>query len=189
VDIRRFFFKNRGFTPVPFILAALILAKPTRLSFWTGLAVVLAGECIRFWGVSYSGRSTRTIKVGGSRLVTDGPYAHVRNPLYIGNFLMAAGWTIMGWPWMPWMALVVLLFFSIQYHFIVDLEEEFLSGKFGAVFESYRKAVPRWIPRLRPYADAESMAPDRKAALRSERNTFQAIAVIAALIFLRWKLF
>ncbi len=189
MDIRRFFFKHRGFTPVPFILAALILARPTWLSYGLGLAVVLAGECIRFRGVSYSGRSTRTVKVGGSRLVTAGPYSHVRNPLYIGNFLMAAGWTIMGWPWMPWMALIVLVFFAVQYHFIVDLEEEFLSGKFGAAYESYRKAVPAWIPRLKPWPDAESMAPDWKAAFRSERNTFQAIAVIAALIFLRWKLF
>jgi protein-S-isoprenylcysteine O-methyltransferase Ste14 len=189
LDIRRFFFKNRGFTPVPLILAALILARTTAVTYFAGLAVVLAGEAVRFWGVSYSGRSTRTTRVGGSRLVTDGPYGHVRNPLYIGNFLMAVGWTVMGWPWMPWMGLIVLAFFAIQYHFIVNLEEEFLSGKFGAAFESYKKTVPRWIPRLRAVPSAEPMQADPGSAFRSERNTFQAIAVIAILILLRGRLF
>jgi protein-S-isoprenylcysteine O-methyltransferase Ste14 len=187
LDIRQFFFKNRGITPVPLMLAALVLASPSTASFLAGAAIVLAGEAVRFWGVAYAGVTTRTTSVGANKLVTDGPYRYVRNPLYIGNFLMSLGWTVMAWPWMPWMLLVVLVFFSVQYSCIVDLEEEFLSGKFGAEYDDFRKRVPRWIPRLTPDPGAGKITPEWRRALRSERNTLQAVGVIAILIWIRWK--
>jgi protein-S-isoprenylcysteine O-methyltransferase Ste14 len=188
LDIRKFFFKHRGVTPVPLLLAALILADPSWTSFWVGAAITVIGESIRFWGVAYAGATTRTTNVGGSRLVTDGPYARVRNPLYIGNFIVSAGWTVMAWPWMPWMGLIAVSFFALQYACIVNLEEEFLSEKFGVAYEAYRRTVPRWIPRRTPAPSPEKTKPNWRRALQSERNTFQAIAAVAVLILLRWHL-
>jgi protein-S-isoprenylcysteine O-methyltransferase Ste14 len=190
MDVRKILFKYRSYTPIPFILAALILAEPTRISFFVGFALVVAGESIRFWGVAYAGGKTRTTSsVGGSRLVTAGPFAHVRNPLYCGNFLLWIGFLIAGWAWMPWMALIGIAFFAFQYSCIVHLEEEYLSKTFGDTYEAYRRSVRRWIPALRGYRSPEQMLPDWKRALKAERNTFQAIAILFVLIFFRWRLF
>jgi protein-S-isoprenylcysteine O-methyltransferase Ste14 len=186
VDIRRFLFKYRSYTPIPLLAAALALAEPTAASAAAGLALVLAGEGLRFWGVAYAGCTTRiTASVAGHRLVTDGPFAHVRNPLYCGNFVLSLGLLVAAWAWMPWLALVFILLFALQYGFIVNLEEQFLEEKFGEAYRAYRAAVPAWAPRPTPYPGRESLAPDWKRALRSERNTLQSIVIVLALIAVR----
>ena len=189
MDLRRFFFRQRGYTPIPLIAAALALSKTSRLSWFTGVLLMLIGEGIRLWGTAYKGRSGRiTTDVSGDRLVTQGPFAHVRNPLYCGNFLLWSGVLVASWAWMPWMALVLLFFFFFQYNRIVDLEEEYLSKKFGSSYSAYRKAVARWIPRFSGYKGPEKYDPDWKQALRSERDTFLAILAVLILVFLRWRL-
>ena len=189
MDIRKFIFKNRSYTPIPFLVAALVFAKPTRISVLTGILLMILGEGIRFWGVAYIGAVSRiTSGAGSSRLLTDGPFAHVRNPLYCGNLLLWSGCLVASWAWMPWMAIILFLFFVFQYDRIVDLEEEYLSKKFGESYEAYRKAVPMWVPRLRGYRGPEKSDPDWKRALRSERDTFRAIFAVLALILLRWRL-
>lgn len=187
MNIRQFFFKNRSYTPLFPIAAMLILAKPTWTSFLAGLIIALAGEGFRFWGVLYAGSATRTTgRVGGGRLITDGPYGYVRNPLYVGNFILSFGLVIMSWAWMPWMVFVYVSLFGIQYSLIVDLEEEYLKNRFGTVYEDYRHHVRRWIPRVRPYASPEKSDPKFLKALHSERNTLQAIVAVCGLLLIRW---
>jgi len=187
VDIRQIFFKNRSYTPIPLIIIALILAKPTWISFLAGLVSVLFGEAIRFWGVAYAGSATRTTgQAGGERLVTDGPFGLVRNPLYVGNFFLSFGFMIMCWAWMPWMAFVFLALYSIQYGFIVNLEEEYLSDRFPEAYRDFKQHVRRWIPSTRPYKGGEVSEPKYDKALRSERNTFQAIVSVCGLLIIRW---
>jgi protein-S-isoprenylcysteine O-methyltransferase Ste14 len=189
VDLRRFLFRYRGVTPVPLIAASLALARPSRTSWFTGIAVMLIGEGVRLWGAAVAGPGYRiTSAAAGDRLITEGPFSHVRNPLYCGNFLLWFGFLIAARPWMPWMALIMVLFFFFQYNRIVGLEEEYLTKKFGPSYDAYRNAVARWIPRLRPYRDGGGCGADWKRALRSERNTFQAIAAVLILVFLRWRL-
>jgi len=89
---------------------------------------------------------------------------------------------------MPWMAFIVALFFFFQYSRIIGLEEEYLSRRFGSAYADYRNAVARWIPRLRPYRGGGKSVADWGQAFRSERNTFQAIAAVLVLVFLRWRL-
>ena len=68
--------------------------KPSALSVTLGLPLAIAGELVRCWAVGYSGVTTRGDAVSAPELVTAGPYAYVRNPLYAGNFLTAAGFAI-----------------------------------------------------------------------------------------------
>jgi protein-S-isoprenylcysteine O-methyltransferase Ste14 len=194
-DIRRLIFTYRSYTPIPFILAMLWFAQPTAPSMVIGFLLVLCGEGIRFWGVSIAGSETRTTgKVGGTYLITNGPFAYVRNPLYAGNMLLYAGVGVMSMALMPWLLIIAMLWFYFQYHMIVVQEEEYLAERFGEEYQKYRKAVGRFIPKAGRYISANP--PDKafslSEGLASERRTLQAIGIVTLLIiakyaYIRWQ--
>ncbi len=182
MDIKQFFFKYRGFTPVPVILIVIIFAEPSVTSFLWGISLMVIGEIVRISGVSYAGGATRTRNVGAPQLVTNGPFGYVRNPLYIGNILMYSGAAVIANVWLPWLIFAVLIFFGIQYHLIVKLEEEKLENLFGQAYLDYKKQVPRFIPQFPAYASAQPVAPDYSGALKSEKSTFISFAAILILL-------
>ena len=74
MSVRDFFFKYRSYTPIPLIIAALVLARTTPASFVAGLVIALIGESIRLWSVRYAGSATRTTgEVGADVLSPTGP--------------------------------------------------------------------------------------------------------------------
>jgi len=154
-----------------------------------GLLIAVCGELIRLWAVSWAGSETRTTgKVGGTYLVINGPYAHVRNPLYVGNILIYFGLGIMSFALFPYLQIFALAFFIFQYHEIIKEEEGFLREKFGNDFDEYYKNVPRIFPRLTPYRKEGVEQPeyDLKKGLRSERRTLQAFAIVAGTLIILW---
>ena len=92
-------FKSRGYTPIPFLLVALIFAVPVNQLIIIGLFMIFFGEFMRLWGVSYAGAATRTREAGAPELVSNGPFAYVRNPLYIGNILIYVGAIVLSGVW------------------------------------------------------------------------------------------
>ena len=186
MDIRTAVFASRSYTPIPLLIAVLIMADPGPMSFLTGGILVLIGESIRLWAVGYAGSATRTRHVGAPSLITNGPYGRVRNPLYVGNFVLSLGLCVMAWAWMPYMIGIFVAAFGIQYGLIVSLEEESLRKIFGAPYEAYLVAVPRFLPRFTEYSAGQPARYDICAALRSERRTFQSTAVVVAAIAARW---
>lgn len=189
VDWRTLFFKYRSFTPIPVIVAALIGAETTPVSYISGLFLLFSGEALRIWSVRYAGSATRTTgQVGADELVTNGPFGHVRNPLYIGNFLLSLGILIAAWPWMPWFGLGFVLLYALQYGSIVSLEEQFLREKFTGIYRAYRAGVPRWIPRWRSWGRGDRSPTSLASALRTEKNTLQSEVAVVLLLTLRWLL-
>ncbi|HEX9615671.1 MAG TPA: isoprenylcysteine carboxylmethyltransferase family protein [Bacteroidota bacterium] len=187
--IREQLFRFRSYTPIPFLIAMMVFAQPTVWSFIAGAVIAASGEGMRFWGVAYAGPLTRvTGGVGAPALIVAGPFALVRNPLYVGNILLYFGVGIMANALTPWLALGTVAYFVTQYAAIVWLEEEFLQKHFGARFDEYRKAVPRFVPRLSPWPEgkASGQEPDWKGAVRSERRTLQAISLVGLMILVRW---
>lgn len=183
------FFKYRSYTPIPFLLLMFLYEDANIWSLIAGFVIATAGEMIRLWGVSWAGSETRTTgTVGGSFLVVSGPFAHVRNPLYLGNMLMYLGIGVMSFAIFPYLQIVALLFFFIQYYFIVKEEEGYLSKTFGKSYEDFVKNVPRFIPRISAYKvkNIEQPSFNLKAGLRSERRTLQAFAFVTVTIFLLW---
>jgi protein-S-isoprenylcysteine O-methyltransferase Ste14 len=183
------FFKYRSYTPIPFVVVMLIFAYPNIWSLIVGFIIALTGELIRLWGVSWAGSETRTTgNVGGTYLIVSGPFAHLRNPLYLGNILMYTGLGIMSFALFPWLQIAGLIFFSIQYHMIVSEEENYLQKAFGKEYEIYRANVPRFIPSIKKYeaGNAEQPAYDLKKGLQSERRSLQAFTVITLTILLIW---
>jgi protein-S-isoprenylcysteine O-methyltransferase Ste14 len=181
-------FKNRSYTPLPFILLMVIFQQSTLTSMLIGFTIALFGEFWRLWGVSYAGSETRTTDgVGATYLVVSGPYSHVRNPLYIGNMLMYLGIGIMSMALFPYLHITALLFFFWQYAVIIKEEETFLKKKFGKSFENYLGSVPKLIPSFRKYKNPELPQPtfELKKGLKSERRTFQAFGIIILIIIIR----
>jgi protein-S-isoprenylcysteine O-methyltransferase Ste14 len=187
MSIGEFFFKFRSYTPLPLIIVMLLFARPTIETLIIGGVIVLIGEFIRFWGVSYAGSETRTTsKVGASNLITQGPFAYVRNPLYFGNIIIYFGISIMSNSLVPYLQIFSIIYFSIQYYFIIKEEENFLQKKFGEKYIHYCENVNRFLPKITPYEEEKQskQKQDLKAAYYSEKRTFQSISITILLIVL-----
>jgi protein-S-isoprenylcysteine O-methyltransferase Ste14 len=161
----------------------VLFASPTSFSLLIGFIIALAGELIRFWGVSYAGSETRTTgTVGGTQLITGGPYAFVRNPLYIGNILMYLGVGIMSYALVPYLQLIALGYFIFQYIVIVSLEEEYLAQTF-ADWKNYSANVHRFVPQLKKFSGSDNLVPNFPRAVRSERSSLIALTSLTVLLF------
>jgi protein-S-isoprenylcysteine O-methyltransferase Ste14 len=188
-DIRQLLFRYRSYTPIPFLLAMVLFAIPTTPTILCGVLIALLGESLRFWGVAYAGSLTRvTGSVGAPEVVVAGPFAYLRNPLYVGNVLMYCGIGVMANAAPPWLVLIALAYFSFQYVMIVSLEEEFLEKEFGEQYLEYKRNVPRFLPRLNPYRTSaqERQKPNWVEGLQSERRTLQALSLVVVLLLLIW---
>ncbi len=186
--MRSFFFKYRGVFFIPVALTLILLGKPTLLSFSIGIIVAFMGEAIRIWGVGYAGVTTRKDTADAPYLVTGGPYAIVRNPLYIGNALTGLGFVIAVSGACPlWMILVFIILWAVCYFgvygMIIPYEEEFLEKMFGEPYKDYCSKVNRIIPNFKLYPNPSGSF-DIKAVMEAESRTvfqFIAFAVVIAL--------
>ncbi|HZV13496.1 MAG TPA: isoprenylcysteine carboxylmethyltransferase family protein [Candidatus Kapabacteria bacterium] len=175
---------------MPLLCIALWVADPTAESLAWGFAAAIIGEFIRIWGVGYIGPETRTVDApGGTKLVTTGAFAYVRNPIYIGNIILYIGVGIMTNVW--WIAVVGYIYFQIQYALIISAEEEHLEKTYGMEYREYKKHVRRYIPRLTAHKTSSPIFHyfDLINGLRSEKRTFEAITatmIIMSAIFF-WK--
>ncbi len=183
------FFKYRSYTPIPFLLLIFFFEDANVWSLLAGFIIALAGELIRFWGVCWAGSETRTTGgVGATFLIISGPFGYVRNPLYIGNILLYFGLGVMSFAIFPYLQIIAIIFFLIQYHFIVKEEEGFLAGAYGKDYEAYIKNVPRFFPKLVPYKVKNIQQPpfNLKSGLKSEKRTLQAFGFVTLTILLIW---
>jgi protein-S-isoprenylcysteine O-methyltransferase Ste14 len=179
MDLRQRLFQLRSYIPIPLLFLGVVLGKPTERSVLVGIVVAIAGEALRLWGVAHTGSETRTTDtVGGSRLVTTGPFAHVRNPLYMANVIIYTGVGVMTNIW--WLTIAGFVFFSVQYALIVSLEEDHLTTEFGEEYERYTASVPRFFPAFKKFAEhqAQEAPPDWLRGLRSEKSSLIAIACV-----------
>jgi protein-S-isoprenylcysteine O-methyltransferase Ste14 len=182
-------FKRRTSIPVPIVLALLVVpagdASDPRALVAAGASLVLAGELLRFWAVRHIGAISRTRADRLGPLVAGGPFRLVRNPLYIGNLLIWAGFALAAQ--LVWMVPAILLLIGFEYHAIVRWEEQLLLARRGDEYRAYLRRVPRWLPTLAPPRDfpMRPAAYTWAQALYSERGTIIAIAAGALLLILK----
>lgn len=177
------FFKVRSFTPIPFILAMLYFAKPTWYTAAIGAFFIISGELLRIWSVGYAGGTTRATALGAARdLVTTGPYRYVRNPLYVGNFLLSFGVCIIAN--VAWLIPVLVIGYFIQYLPIISVEETFLLKSCGSTYKTYFDQVPRFLPQLNSYSTPSPHDFSWSRAIKSEKRTLTAIVFVIGLLFL-----
>lgn len=122
------------------VLAAafVVFARPTPGAIAVGALPLVLGAVVRTWAAGHIRK--------GKELAMTGPYAHTRNPLYFGSFLMACGALIMGRN--GWLAAASLLIAVPIYHVVIRKEEGEIAAVFGQKFADYTREVPRFIPRL-----------------------------------------
>jgi protein-S-isoprenylcysteine O-methyltransferase Ste14 len=111
------------------------------LSWSLGLGVFLVGVLIRIWAQPHLHYRLDIRKA----LTTTGPYAYVRNPIYIGNSLMLLGACVTSR--LLWFVPIMLVWCIVVYRFVVRYEETHLLVKYGQPYADFLAKVPRWIPR------------------------------------------
>lgn len=185
-DLRSTVFAQRGTLLALPALALAALGKPGAFSIACGLPLAFAGEAVRMWAVGYSGVTTRGDAVTAPALVTAGPYAYVRNPLYVGNFLTAAGFAIAftgrnsaaGRALLAGGSLAAML---AVYAVIVPHEEAYLRATFGAAFDDYVERVPPVIPLSAP-SDPQHGTYDPAVIGKAESRTFLTFGAMLAVL-------
>lgn len=184
MTLRNFFFRYRGITPLPFVLILLIQSDLTKIGVIAGLMVVALGESIRLAGVRRAGGNTRTRKVGAKKLCTAGIFSHVRNPLYLGNLIIYIGFALMsGGPWVTYLMIISLVYFIVQYGFIIALEEAKLTELFGDEYREYTNNVPRLLPRLTPWQKDPDHTPKKwSKVFKAEKSTLLNQTVFTLLL-------
>jgi protein-S-isoprenylcysteine O-methyltransferase Ste14 len=160
--------------PLGFAFAALYiwLAKPTRASIVIGVGVALPGLLVRAWASGHVEKN--------EQLAISGPYAHTRNPLYLGSLILGAGFALAARSW--WIAVVIVVFFVAIYVPVIRAEERFLRGRFRE-FEDYASHVPSLFPHLSRFGEsAHPFSWDLYRKHREYNALLGALVVIAGLV-------
>jgi protein-S-isoprenylcysteine O-methyltransferase Ste14 len=133
--------------------------------------LVIAAFALRSWGGSYlRPEVVWNADALGDRLLVDGPFRFVRNPLYLGNMLLAMGIGLLAPP-LGWVVLVAGNLWIVLG--LMQVETTLLRGRYGPAFDAYASAVPALFPRLAP-ANVPGTAvatPSLAVGLRSEVMT------------------
>ena len=132
--------------PLGFLFAAvfLIFSRPTSLTILIGALIAVLGLVIRAWASGH-------IKKAAVLAVT-GPYAFMRNPLYLGTLVLGMGFTVAAGVW--WLALIFIALYLGIYLPVMRVESEDMRRIFGADFVEYERNVPLLVPRLTPWKKA-----------------------------------
>jgi protein-S-isoprenylcysteine O-methyltransferase Ste14 len=147
----------------------------------TGACIAAAGVVMRVWGAAWLGPGVVIhLHMQSVQLIADGPYRHVRNPLYLGLYCMVAAMSLV----MPASgAVFTLIAVALLVFALIQGEESFLGAKIGQPYLSYRRSVPRLFPRLRTPVKPSGKQPNWPRALLSEINP---IGVFITIAFLSW---
>ena len=181
-------FRQRSWLPVPLALVLVFVHRAEVRAAWPlvlGPALVILGQALRLRAVRHIGTVSRTRAIRLGPLVTDGPYAVLRNPLYVGNWLLWTGFTI--WSALLWMLPIVWIIFAVQYGAITRWEEERLQLHFGSSYAAYTRTVPRWRPRWSAWSQALTSAASHpwREVVFSERGTLLAVTVMSILLLIK----
>jgi protein-S-isoprenylcysteine O-methyltransferase Ste14 len=157
---------QRWRVPIGFLSAAffVLLARPRPATLIAGGIVSLLGLLLRAWSSGHIRKN--------DALATSGPYAHTRNPLYLGSFILGLGFTIASGRWVL-VLLFAALFLGI-YLPVMRVEAATLTKLFGESFQRYASEVPLFFPRPLPYRDQSASRRRFDATLYLRYREYQA---------------
>jgi protein-S-isoprenylcysteine O-methyltransferase Ste14 len=159
--------------PLGFVFAVFYVwtARPTWISIGTGVVIAVPGILLRALASGHVRKD--------QELTTTGPYAYVRNPLYLGSFIMALGFAIAARS--LWLLLAMFAIFLAVYLPVIRSEEAFLRHAFPN-FPEYAHNVPRLFPRRSAFGSASGSFSSQLYRQHREYNAILGtLAIIAAL--------
>ncbi len=109
---------------------------------FVGLLFILKGTFLRMVSRGYKMAHSQKSR----ELVTGGPYAYTRNPMYLGSFLMGVGFVLLVWPW--WSLPVFAGLFYMRFRPQILAEEKILAENFPQAYERFAAKVPRMFPKI-----------------------------------------
>lgn len=155
-----------------FLAGALARARVLPIAY-ASLAVMAAAillavlaALLRTWGTAYLGRGVvRDSTLHGERVVADGPYRYVRNPLYVGTWLHTLALSLL---MPPGGALFTVIAVAVLHVALVQAEEQRLAAEGGAAYAAYRCRVPRFFFALTPRVATSAVQPNWGQGFLSE---------------------
>lgn len=131
-----------------------------------GFVVAALGAGLRTWGSSYLGAGVvESPTMHGNRVLADGPYRHLRNPLYLGTILHTLAISLLMPAWGAIFTVVTLTLFQFR---LIAVEEPFLRARLGQPYVDYQRLVPRLLPSLRARVPSSGARPQWLPAILSE---------------------
>ena len=171
----------------------LVVARPSAHQMRLGVPLVLLGALLRVWANGYVGH----VKVNNARvgyLVTGGPYAYVRNPLYLGSLLIGTGLLVIAGR--VWFAVITLGCLTIAYRWKILEEEALLRQEAPEAYARYARLVPRCLPTRRRYPDPTGRWSWQGLMASKEPKTLAWVVVLVVALYFweaylqdRWVLF
>lgn len=165
-----------------------ILGSTSELQLRIGIPIVLLGIAVRFWANGHVGHvkvnwapKSHGSKIG--RLVTAGPYAYIRNPLYFGSLLIGVGLCIIGGE--PLLSVIALGCLLVAYRRKILQEEQLLRGEWGEAYDQYCKVVPAYFPTWRRYPGPRGQWDWQGIWASKEPKTLIWVIAVIILLYLR----
>jgi protein-S-isoprenylcysteine O-methyltransferase Ste14 len=164
----------------PLAIVVLWFARPMPRTIILGGAIGLFGLAIRTYAAGYLHKQ--------SVLTVTGPYAHTRNPLYLGSSILALGAGVAMHSWASGM--ILLAYFAIVYFVVMKREEEELRQQHGTAFEEFARSVPLFLPRLTPAKSFSANAGSFSWAQYRKNHEYEAamgFVLLLGLLFAIWR--
>ncbi len=194
LTIGKWLFRWRSYLPLALI--AVVIPALLNYSYLFGshvydlvwgmfcFTISLFGLWIRCYTIGYtpkgtSGRNTKSQKADS--LNTTGIYSITRNPLYLGNFFIVLGITMLLRVW--WICVIYFLTFWLYYGRIIKIEESYLINKFGKVYKDYVHRTPVFIPHFKLWQPPMLSFSFKKILKREYPSLFGIISAFTALEF------
>lgn len=165
-------FYSNGTTTLPFFTAGVILAVVTQI--------------FRVYVASYLWGRQAVSQPEAEFLTTVGPYAYVRNPMYLGNLLIGISLSLAINEWYAY--ILFILSYIFVYSLIIPYEEKYLETRFGEKYAEYKASTKRLMPKLAKYMQGANVTPNYKAGILGEMHVPVFLAgffVIIYLLFVR----
>ncbi|MDH7603017.1 MAG: isoprenylcysteine carboxylmethyltransferase family protein [Armatimonadota bacterium] len=172
---------HRTFTyyRVPLMAAAVVALIGfihDKSAFWIGAPVAVLGELVQIWAASHLHKD--------EHLTVSGPYSHVRNPMYIGRFILGLGFFLMTRN--PYLIAGYVVLFAVYANLRVGREERRLREIFASDYQKYCAEVRRWFPSLKPYSLSENRrASWAQVCANHEHINLIGLLVVLAAVYLR----
>ncbi len=164
--------------PIGFVTAILfaVFSRPSWQSLAAGVPLALLGALIRGWASGHLRKN--------AELAVSGPYAHTRNPLYFGSFVMASGCAVAGGSWL--IGIWLIAFFLAIYWPVMQAEAAHMRTLFGEAYAQWSAAVPLFIPRMTPYQSGQNRSFDFNQYLHHrEWRALIGLGLVLGVLFLK----